>query len=171
MRFNEFLNKIIPEADQTSLLKQLVGDEEDTEETDKETPEETNSETEETPETDGEESDDTEKEDDQDEENEQKEQEEKEKQRINKERQDKLERYANEINTDIKFQVDKSPKRILSDFRTYGTDEAIKRFVDTVFINKLKDADEKLFLTLNIDELVPIVSGKLSDKFLQIDKD
>jgi len=168
MKFDILFKQTIVETDQTELLNQLIGnnDNEDIpDEVDNEEPSETPETVDDNDETD---EDEQETEDKEEDEQAKKKADEEEKQKINRERTERLEKYANKVVSDIKFQVDKNPKTILDDFRTYGADEAAKRYIEFSFIAKVKDADEKLFLTLNIDELSPMVSAKLSDKFLQI---
>lgn len=160
MEFNKLYKNIITEADQSELLNQMVNkqgqeDEETPEDTENIEPEDDSTETE---------TDDEDTNDDQD----KKKEEQDKKQQKDEERLERLKKYVNEVISDIKFQVDKNPKIILNDFRVYGPDETIKRFIENIFIPHIKDSDEKIFLTLNIEEFTNLVSEKLSDKFLQV---
>ena len=182
MKFDKIYKQTILEADQSDLLNQMVsGDEDNANQgeptSEPSTPDET-PETEATPDENDTENpdelndDETQEEPNEDDSTEVDEQDEKkkeqeEKQRRDEERQQRLNSYVDQVISDLKFQIDKNPKMILGDFRTYGAEETAKRFIENTFIPTLKDSDEKVFLTLNIDEFATMVSDKLSDKFLQ----
>lgn len=160
MNFNKIFKTRITEEDQTDLLNKLIDNQEEEEEEEVSPDTDVDS----TDDVSGDEDEETPEEKEADKE---KEEENKEKQQVDDERNKKFEKYASKVVTSIKIQVSKNPRQLLDDFKVYGLDETIEKFLTGSFIPQLEDADEKVFLTLNMADFIPIVAAKLSDKFLK----
>ena len=88
----------------------------------------------------------------------------KEKEKINKQRVEKINIIVGQIITDINIKLNEKSKEILNDIKYYGINESIKRYIEKYFVPYVDNSEDKLFITINIDNIVTEVEEKLSKK-------
>jgi len=79
----------------------------------------------------------------------------------------KFEEIGNEVMTSIKHLLDTKTSVILDKIKNTGIDDTVKDFLDNYFIKGVKDPKDKIFISLNMDELVPYIAQKISVEYLK----
>jgi hypothetical protein len=90
----------------------------------------------------------------------------KEKKKITKQYEDKIDTISSQIVTDINIKLQDKGKEILNNIKFYGIIETIQKYIEKYFVPYIKDTEDKLFITINIDEIAIKVDEKLSKKLL-----
>ena len=79
----------------------------------------------------------------------------------------KFDEMGEKVMVNIKDLLDKNASTIIQKFQKLGVDEAVREYLEQRFIPELDDDKDKMFLSLNIDDFLPIVAQKISVEYLK----
>lgn len=79
----------------------------------------------------------------------------------------KFEEIGDKVMTEIKHLLDTKASVFLGKVKATGIDETVRDFLENYFLKSLTDNKDKVFISLNMDELIPFIAQKISVEYLK----
>lgn len=92
------------------------------------------------------------------------------KEKTRKQLHDKIIKSSHQAVSAFKSYINKRSKDIIGDFNVYGIEETIKRFLKSYYIPNIKDQDEQVFMSLNLEQIAKNLSDKLKEQYVKTDE-